>query len=132
MYDFITNLWLTRDVLYRRDLLEEDTYGVLQSRQGVFDSPIRSVLDVPFPRGSLAVNSPEPEAFSARNIAVMRELATVLSEGFQRLEDLRKLEERNRELEREIDRRKDAETESHKAREEAEAANRAKSVFWPI
>tara|TARA_Y100000588_G_scaffold47147_1_gene44479 strand:+ start:533 stop:838 length:306 start_codon:yes stop_codon:yes gene_type:complete len=80
MYDFITNLWLTRDVLYRRDLLEEDTYGVLQSRQGVFDTPIRSVLDVPFSRGSLAVNSPEPEAFSARNIAVMRELATVLSE----------------------------------------------------
>jgi signal transduction histidine kinase len=120
---------LTGDVLYRRDLLQEDTYGLLKARQGDFDTPIRSVLDVPFTHGSLAVNSPEPNAFSERHTAVLQQLAGVISEGFQRLEDLRKLEERNRELEQEIDKRKDAEVEAHKARDDAEAANRAKSVF---
>ena len=116
-------------MLYRRDLLQEDTYGLLKARQGDFDTPIRSVLDVPFTHGSLAVNSPEPNAFSERHTAVLQQLAGVISEGFQRLEDLRKLEERNRELEQEIDKRKDAEVEAHKARDDAEAANRAKSVF---
>gem|GEM_PF-4382303 len=120
---------MTGDVLYRRDLLQEDTYGLLKARQGDFDTPIRSVLDVPFTHGSLAVNSPEPNAFSERHTAVLQQLAGVISEGFQRLEDLRKLEERNRELEQEIDKRKDAEVEAHKARDDAEAANRAKSVF---
>ena len=128
-YDFITNLWLTGDVLYRRDLLREDLYGLLEARQGDFDTPIRSVIDVPFTHGSLAVNSPEPNAFSERHIAVLQQLAGVISEGFQRLEDLRRLEERNRALEQEIDKRKDAEAEAHKARDDAEAANRAKSVF---
>ena len=63
----------------------------------------------------LAVNSSEKEAFSSWHIEIMEELAGVLSEGFRRMADLRTLEARHRELE--------------EARDQAEAANRAKSLF---
>lgn len=53
---------------------------------------VRSVVDVPFSRGTIAVNSREKDAFSDRQIADLKGLAQVLDEGFHRVEDLENLE----------------------------------------
>jgi len=67
------------------------------------------VLDVPFAYGTLALNSTEAHAFWPQHIDILRELADTLSEGFQRAEDLAALQERNRELERELESRAERE-----------------------
>jgi len=41
--------------------------------------PIRSVLDVPFSHGTVAVNSDQPDAFSEDDIAYLQEIAQILS-----------------------------------------------------
>jgi PAS domain S-box-containing protein len=91
-------IWQTRAMAYRRDLEKEDPYG---ERGGMipFSGPVRSVIDLPFSHGTLGVNSLLPDAFSEQDVVFLRELAGVLSEGFQRLEDLRGLERRAREAE---------------------------------
>jgi signal transduction histidine kinase len=60
--------------------------------------PIRSVLDVPFASGTLALNSLVPGAFSQQTIAVAQELAAVLAEGCRRVESLRDLAETRSQL----------------------------------
>ena len=87
------SFWRATDqVLYRRDLAMDDPY---QERAST-SRPVRSVCDVPFAKGTLAVNSLKPEAFSAADIALLESLTTVLDEGFMRLDDLREMERRNR------------------------------------
>ena len=87
--DLVTDWWQAGEVVYRRDLESEDAYGELDYMQTLV--PIRSVVDVPFACGTLAVNSLQPEAFSDADIEFLREVAEVLSEGFHRLNDLRQL-----------------------------------------
>jgi signal transduction histidine kinase/ActR/RegA family two-component response regulator len=90
--------WRSGKVVYRRDLQAEDLYG-----EGPGMLPrIRSVVDVPFSHGTLAVNSQVPDAFSADDIQLLQEVAAALSEGFKRLEDLQQLEVRAQALEREV------------------------------
>ena len=60
-----------------------------------FEVSIRSVVDVPFPKGTLAVNSAEPDAFSERDIAFIQELTDTVADGLLRLEILRQLENPN-------------------------------------
>ena len=74
--------------VYRRDLEREDEYGEKNHIDGVWKERIRSVLDVPLPGGTLAINSAEPDAFSARDILVLQQFAEVLSEAYTRLEDI--------------------------------------------
>jgi transcriptional regulator with GAF, ATPase, and Fis domain len=50
----------------------------------------------------LAVNSTQRQAFSQEHIEMLQDLAAVLTESFRRMEDLRTLEGRHAELEREI------------------------------
>jgi signal transduction histidine kinase/CheY-like chemotaxis protein len=116
--------WERGEVAYRRDLHAEDPFG---ERRRIFHA--RAVVDVPFSHGTLAVSSPEPNAFSGEDIALLQELAGVLSEGFRRRDDLQQLEQRRAELEREVEERVEAERQLRLAKEEAERANRAKSVF---
>ena len=59
---------------------------------------MRAVVDVPFSHGTLAVSSSRPDAFSAEDIAVLQELAAVLSEGFRRMADLGELTEARAQL----------------------------------
>jgi len=111
----ILDMWRGNAPVYRPDLEKDDPLGELSALLRTYRDPIRSVLDIPFSHGTLAINSTEAEAFSTWHLEVLSELSIVLSEGFRRTEDLRALAERHRELEA--------------AKEAAEAANIAKSQF---
>lgn len=107
--DQVLQIWQRGVPAYRPDLEAEDIYSEWEDLKNSYDYPIRSVLDIPFSHGTLAVNSSETNAFSHYHIELLGEVAQVLSEGFMRMEDLRALEQRNRELEGEIDERKQTE-----------------------
>ena len=94
----VLQFWRDKQVVYRKDLQAEDPFGEhgLVKIAGV---PARSVIDVPFAQGTLAVNSIAPEAFSEPDIEILQEMAGVLSEGFRRWRDLQSLEQHARELE---------------------------------
>ena len=97
--DIVLQIWRGGEVVYRRDLEAEDGYQERVSIEGIFAKRVRSVVDVPFAHGTLAVNSAHPDTFSAEDIADMEHLAEVLEEGFRRMDDLRSLEHRNQDLE---------------------------------
>lgn len=88
----LLRFWRGGEPVYRKDLDAVDLYGERDIIRDIHAHPVRSVLDIPFAYGTLAFNSPHPEAFSQQDIELMRELAGVLNEGFQRLEDLRALD----------------------------------------
>jgi len=88
--DLIVSMWRSGAPVYRRDLAREDLHGEAE-RMNAAMGVVRSVLDVPFSHGTVAVNSVEPNAFSDDDVAVVQELAGVLSEGFIRLRDLQEL-----------------------------------------
>ncbi len=97
--DLINVWWRQGEVVYRPDVEEEDRYGELSYMQT--RARIRAIVDVPFSHGTLAISSTIPGVFGAGDIALLNDLANVLSEGFHRLEDLRNLalsEERYRTL----------------------------------
>jgi len=89
--DTIVQIWQAGDVSYRPDLESEDIYGESEVLDGGFGA-VRSVVDVPFSRGTIAVNSGNKNAFSEHQIADLQALAKVLDEGFHRVEDLEDLE----------------------------------------
>jgi len=94
--------WREQRPVYRPNLKEEDPYNEAESiwdERGGYSSTIRSVLDVPFQQGTLAVNSTRSDPFSQEDIEILQEMAQVLSEGFQRQEDFLAMEQRNQELE---------------------------------
>ena len=94
--EVIARIWRAKKVAYRRDVDAEDLYGEAE-RIGQ-RRPIRAILDVPFRQGTLAVNSAEPNAFTAEHIEILQDIAQVLGECFMRIADLRALEQRNEEL----------------------------------
>lgn len=85
----VHKMWKRGEPTYRHDLQADDPFDELQYLQTY--SPIRSVLDLPFSHGTLALNSTEPNAFSAADLLLLQEIAGELSSGFQRIEDLRRL-----------------------------------------
>ncbi|MBI4531412.1 MAG: GAF domain-containing protein, partial [Candidatus Latescibacteria bacterium] len=88
----VIQIWRGRMVNYRRDLDVEDMYGEADRIEKLFEHHIRSVVDVPFSHGTLAINSTQPNAFSPQDIELFEEMAQVLSEGFTRLDDLQLLD----------------------------------------
>jgi hypothetical protein len=110
-------MWQAEKTTYRRDLRRDDPFGEVPilAEQGRGAAKIRCVIDVPFSHGTLALNSHQPEAFSAQDVENMELLASIMSDGFRRMADLQALEERT--------------AAEQRARRDAEAANRAKSVF---
>jgi len=94
----VREAWEEGKVVYRRDIKFGDLYQERERILKAWKEDIRSVLDVPFSHGTIAMNSTEPDAFSDEDIAILRRFANVLSVGFTRLEDLRKLEHKVREL----------------------------------
>ena len=121
--------WRERRPFYRRGL---GTAGGRQEQavlEQAFKGPVRSVLDVPFAHGTLAVNSHLPEAFSDRDISSLQEIAAVLEEAFNRNTDIATREQYYADLEREVSVRQQAEQDLKQALTAAEAANQAKSEF---
>ncbi|MDP6037064.1 MAG: ATP-binding protein, partial [Candidatus Latescibacteria bacterium] len=94
----ILKFWRDQQVVYRRDLAQEDLYGVLDEHRDLGLNPVRSIVDIPFSNGTMAVNSLEPRAFTEQHIADLQAVADVLSEGFRRLDDLQNLEYSNQAL----------------------------------
>ena len=107
--ELIVGLWRGAEVAYRPDLSSEDPHGEGPLFEASFGEAIRSVVDVPFSHGTLAVNSTLPNAFTPADIDAFAALADVLTSGFGRLEDFRRLEERNRELLGQVHQRREAE-----------------------
>ena len=89
---------------------------------------IRSVIEVPFSYGRLAINSEEPDAISPADIIYLERLGCLLSEAFRRLRDI-EARERHLESQQEIDEHQRTAAALHQAKDETEAANRAKSEF---
>ncbi|MFA6108006.1 MAG: PAS domain-containing protein [Candidatus Latescibacterota bacterium] len=98
----LRQIWRSGVPAYRGDLERDDPFDERRRFADLFGEPVRSVVDVPFSHGTLAVNSTLPHAFSDRDLALLQAMAGVLTEGFSRLDDLRTLEARNRELERQV------------------------------
>ena len=92
----ILEMWYGDEPVYRRDLHAEDRHDEQRNINAKSGTQIRSVLDMPFSHGLLAINSPQPSAFADEDIAFLHELVNALSEGFRRLDDLRQLEEQHR------------------------------------
>ena len=96
--DLVIQIWRAGLPVYRRDLETTDTYQERVLLEKGLGHPVRSVLDVPFSHGTLAVNSSAAHAFLDEDIASLKAVAGVLSEGFGRMEDFQQLEQRNQEL----------------------------------
>jgi len=94
----LMKMWRAGKTAYRRNLFEQDQQEEKTDIQRSFHDEIRSVVDVPFSHGTLAVNSTTADAFSPWHIAALEEFAEVLSEGFRRLDDLRALADSERRL----------------------------------
>ena len=90
--------WEGQNIVYRPDVSKDDPYDEFQHFQG----RVNAVVDVPFSHGTLAVSSKMADAFSENHLAALKEMASYLSDGFKRLDDLGALETRNRELEIEV------------------------------
>lgn len=105
----VVDFWRGGRTVYRHDLVADDPYGERPAIADYYGERPRSVVDVPFSHGTIALNSPEPNAFSDDQIALLEELAAILDDGFRRLDDLKVLEERNAQLEAEVAERRRAE-----------------------
>ena len=84
--------WRNGKAIHREDLTVEDRSGkrdVIQERYG---KPVRSVLDVPFSQGTLAINRVEPKSFSKKDVGILEQFAGVLSEAYARFDDVQKIE----------------------------------------
>jgi PAS domain S-box-containing protein len=79
--------------LYRRNRREIDQWENNRSRP-----EIRSVVDIPFPGGTLAINSKEESAFDERDIQIFSQFAQVVAEGTRRLEDITQRKQMEQEL----------------------------------
>ena len=69
-----------------------DAPGLEATLEIRFGSSIKSLVEVPFANGVLAVASEHVAAFSGRDVEILRDLADALVPLFRRMEDLRKLE----------------------------------------
>jgi signal transduction histidine kinase/DNA-binding NarL/FixJ family response regulator len=122
----ILSIWQAGKIAYRRDIHQNDPYG----ERARFHT-IRSLLDVPFSHGTLAISSRCPGAFSDEDVAILQELAAALSEGFRRMDDLGTLEERNRTLEQEVaekERREQLQTARYRVREQVWKMRRTEDI----
>jgi PAS domain S-box-containing protein len=89
----IWKAWTTGRPVYRADLLADDPWSERPDLRDWAPEGRRSVLDLPFGRGVLGLNSHRPHAFSDDDMARIREFEPVLNEICTRLEDLWRAEE---------------------------------------
>ncbi len=84
--------WRNKRPIYRRDLKAEDPYDELADIKKSYSVDIRSILDVPFSHGTIAINSMQPNAFSETDIQMLKQFAEILSEAHSWLENITKRE----------------------------------------
>jgi len=123
----IEMFWQSGEPVYRPDIQTDDPHGEAAYFSRSPRGAVRSILDVPFDAGTLALNSTEPHAYTDEHIAQVQELARAVGEGFRRLQDLRDLETRNRELETEAVQRQLAESQLKEAHDLLEARVRTRT-----
>jgi len=125
--------WQNKQTVYRRDLDVEDSYNERKYLRKTYGRDIRSVLDVPFSYGTIAINSIEPDAFSQRDIELLEAFAGVLSEAYVRYTDVmerRRAEEALQKAHDELELKVAERTaELVIARERAEESDQLKSAF---
>lgn len=107
----LISVWRAGFPVYRPDLLADDPFGELEDWAEDEMGTRRSIVDVPFSRGTLAVNSLHAAAFSETDQAFLQQIANVLSEALQRWLDLGRLREQTVELERRLDEADERESE---------------------
>ncbi|MCC6453463.1 MAG: response regulator [Caldilineaceae bacterium] len=111
----LRHFWQGQKIVYRRNLDKDDPYLERERLSRGMGVPIRSVVDIPFTFGTLAVNSTEANAFDEVDLETLRDMASALDEGFRRKDDLKRLE--------------DAVQRANEMAIRAEAANIAKTHF---
>jgi signal transduction histidine kinase len=107
--ELLAKVWRQGQASYRRDVHREDAYDECAYMNQSYRQPVCSVLDVPFSHGTLALNSGEPDAFSAKDIRSLERIAEVLSEAFRRWDDLKIRQQHLAALTHEIAERKETE-----------------------
>jgi len=100
--EIILSIWKEGKTVYRRDIADVDALDESINFDILFNSSVRSVIDVPFSHGTLAVSSKKPNSFSETDIVVLENMADVLTDVFRRSSDLRRLENYTKQLEHEI------------------------------
>ena len=98
----IRQFWEGARTIYRPDLQADDPY-LERERLEPGTPGIRSLIDIPFVAGTLALSSRVPQAFSAMDISFFERLAIVIGEAFARLADLELLTERERSIRATLD-----------------------------
>lgn len=83
----VYDAWWNQRPIYRRDLDKEDPYNERMVIRESYSKEIRSILDVPFFYGTMAINSLQPNAFSEQ-VETLEMFAPVLSEGYTRYIDI--------------------------------------------
>lgn len=89
----ISAFWDGKEIVYRPDLDKDDPYGEATLLEEYMGTRVRSVIDVPFAYGTLAVNSTAPNAFDEVDMEILSDLAGALEEGLRRKDDLLLLED---------------------------------------
>jgi signal transduction histidine kinase len=87
------DLWRGQQIVYRRDLDQDDPYQEAAMLHDYMGAHIRSVVDVPFAFGTLAVNSTEANAFHQVDLDILQDLAGALEESMRHKDDLVRLED---------------------------------------
>lgn len=102
---FLMDVWRRGQTAYRPDLQRHDTHG----ETSWLHHSLRSIVDVPFQQGTLALSSREPDAFTDDDLELLEDMAHILGDGLLRLDDLNvlarraaELEQRNQALEGEV------------------------------
>jgi len=93
----VIRIWSEQRPVLRPDLEAEDAYGELLGLRHS-GAGTRCVVDVPMPFGTLAMSSDRPRAFTAAHVDLLADLASAIAVGAQRLTDLERLEQANRDL----------------------------------
>src|SRR5690606_9290638 len=91
--EILVGFWQDQQIVYRRDLDQDDLYNEAEMLRAYIGAHIRSVVDVPFCYGTLAVSSTEPHACDGVDLDILRDRAGAMNEVMRRKDDLMRLED---------------------------------------